>query len=124
MRAAPRLDLRAGSRVYRQRDRLMRIGELARTTGISADTIRYYEKRGLMATAQRTAGGERASPDGAANRIRVIRNAVGLGFPLDEIARVLKVRDSGGSPCRQGRDYAHALVTQMGRRIHGLTTEA
>jgi DNA-binding transcriptional MerR regulator len=101
----------------------MRIGELARTTGISADTIRYYEKRGLMPKAQRTDSGYRAYPDGAANRIRVIRNAVGLGFPLDEIARVLKVRDSGGSPCRQVRDYARALVTQMERRIDELKTE-
>jgi DNA-binding transcriptional MerR regulator len=101
----------------------MRIGELARTTGISADTIRYYEKRGLLPKAQRTASGYRAYPDGAANRIRVIRNAVGLGFPLNEIAKVLKVRDTGGAPCRQVRDYACELVKQMERRIEELTAE-
>ena len=101
----------------------MRIGELARTTGISADTIRYYEKRGLLPKAQRTPSGYRAYPEGAVNRIRVIRNAVGLGFPLDEIVKVLKVRDTGGAPCRQVRDYACELVKQIDQRIEELTTE-
>lgn len=101
----------------------MRIGELARTTGISAGTIRYYEKRGLLPKVQRTASGYRAYPDGAVNRIRVIRNAVGLGFPLNEIAKVLKLRDTGGAPCLQVRDYARELVTQMERRIDELKSE-
>jgi len=101
----------------------MRIGQLARTTGVSADTIRYYEKIGLMPQARRTESGYREYPDAAGNRIRVIRNAVQLGFPLREIAKVLKVRDSGGAPCRQVRDYASELVTQIERKIDELSTE-
>jgi len=101
----------------------MRIGQLAHSTGVSADTIRYYEKIGLLPRAQRTESGYREYPSGAGNRIRVIRNAVQLGFPLGEIAKVLRVRDAGGAPCRQVRDYAHDLVRQIEQRIDELEAE-
>jgi MerR family copper efflux transcriptional regulator len=101
----------------------MRIGQLALATGVSTDTIRYYEKIGLLPRPQRTASGYREYPSGAGNRIQVIRNAVQLGFPLDEIAKALRVRDAGGAPCRQVRDYAHALVQQIEERIDQLTAE-
>jgi MerR family copper efflux transcriptional regulator len=101
----------------------MRIGQLAASTGVSTDTIRYYEKIGLMPKAPRTEGGYREYPGGAANRIRVIRNAVQLGFPLKEIARVMRVRDAGGAPCRQVRDYAHTVVQQIDQKIAELTRE-
>lgn len=101
----------------------MRIGQLAHSTGVSTDTIRYYEKIGLLPRAQRTGSGYRAYPSGAGHRILVIRNAVQLGFPLEEIAKVLRVRDAGGAPCRQVRDYAHALVGQIEQRIDELKAE-
>lgn len=101
----------------------MRIGELARVSGTSADTIRYYERIGLMPAPARTSSGYREYPAGAANRIRVIRNAAQLGFPLKEIARVLRVRDSGGAPCRQVRDYACNLVESIEQRIAELQVE-
>jgi DNA-binding transcriptional MerR regulator len=98
----------------------MRIGQLAETTGISRDTIRYYEKIGLLPPARRRESGYREYPDAAGNRIQVIRNAVQLGFPLKEIAKVLHVRDAGGAPCRQVRDYARALVGEIDQQIHAL----
>jgi DNA-binding transcriptional MerR regulator len=101
----------------------MRIGQLARTAGVSVDTIRYYEKIGLMPRVHRTASGYREYPPEAANRIRVIRNAVQLGFPLKEIAAVLRVRDAGGAPCRQVRDYARGLVSEIDRKIGNLRNE-
>ena len=102
---------------------VMRIGQLAEASGVSADTIRYYEKIGLMPTARRTASGYRDYPAGAHNRIKIIRNAVQLGFPLKEIARVLAIRDSGGVPCRQVREYASVLVGEIERRIGELERE-
>jgi MerR family transcriptional regulator, copper efflux regulator len=101
----------------------MRIGELAALTGVSADTIRYYERLGLMPPPHRTANGYREYPAMARNRIRVIRNAVQLGFPLDEIAKVLRIRDAGGAPCRQVRDYAQTLVCEIDQRIAQLESE-
>lgn len=120
------LDPGVGSKVYIPREALytfMRIGQLARTTGVSPDTIRYYERIGLLPVANRTGGGYREYPPGAVSRIRVIRNAVQLGFPLGEIATVLRTRDAGGAPCREVRDYAAALVEQIGRRIGELRRE-
>ena len=101
----------------------MTIGELARQTGVSADTIRYYERIGLMPRPQRTPGGYRDYPTGAGNRITVIRNAVQLGFPLREIATVLRIRDAGGAPCRQVRDYARELVSEIEQRIVALQAD-
>jgi DNA-binding transcriptional MerR regulator len=98
----------------------MRIGQLAEITGISRDTIRYYEKIGLLPRPRRRESGYREYPDEAGNRIRVIRNAVQLGFPLKEIAKVLNVRDAGGAPCRQVRDYAHSLVGEIDQKIDHL----
>jgi DNA-binding transcriptional MerR regulator len=101
----------------------MRIGQLARTAGVSIDTIRYYEKIRLLPPPSRTDSGYRRYSAGAANRILVIRNAVQLGFPLKEIAKVLRVRDSGGAPCQQVRDYAQHLVSEIDRRIVELNLE-
>jgi DNA-binding transcriptional MerR regulator len=101
----------------------MRIGQLARSSGISTDTIRYYEKIGLLPRPPRTESGYREYAPGVVNRIRVIRNAAQLGFPLHEIAKVLRVRDAGGAPCRQVRDYAASLVDRMQQRIEELTVE-
>jgi MerR family copper efflux transcriptional regulator len=101
----------------------MRIGQLAESTGISRDTIRYYEKIGLLPAPRRRESGYREYPDEAGNRIRVIRNAVQLGFPLKEIAKVLDVRDAGGAPCRQVRDYAHGLVAEIDHKIVELKAE-
>jgi DNA-binding transcriptional MerR regulator len=101
----------------------MRIGELARVSGLSADTIRYYERIGLMPAPRRTSSGYREYPAGAANRLRIIRNAAQLGFPLQEIAKVLRIRDRGAAPCRQVRDYACKLVGGIEQRIAELQTE-
>lgn len=101
----------------------MRIGELAEVAGVSPDTIRYYERIGLMPSPTRTPAGYREYPSGAANRIRVIRNAVQLGFPLQEIAKVLRIRDTGGAPCGRVRDYARELVREVEQRIAHLQCE-
>jgi DNA-binding transcriptional MerR regulator len=90
---------------------------------VSADTIRYYEKIGLMPAPPRTGGGYRDYSSDAVKRIRVIRNAVRLGFPLREIANVLRVRDAGGAPCRGVRDYASAMVEHIEGRIAELRAE-
>lgn len=101
----------------------MRIGELARASGVAIDTLRYYERIGLLPKIRRSENGYRDYPPEAQNRIRVIRNAVDLGFPLKEIASVLRVRDAGGSPCRQVRDYARTVVAQLDRRIAEMKSE-
>jgi DNA-binding transcriptional MerR regulator len=101
----------------------MRIGELAQAAGVTVDTIRYYERIGVIPGARRASNGYRDYAPDVRNRLRIIRNAVTLGFPLKEIARLLRIRDAGGAPCAQVRDYAVTLVGEIDRRIAEMKAE-
>lgn len=71
------------------------IGQLAQTAGIGVETIRYYERRGLMPEPPRAASGYRRYPEDAAQRLRFIRRAKRLGFTLDEIIALLRLQAGG-----------------------------
>lgn len=75
------------------------IGTLAKNAGVSVDTIRYYEKIGLLPVADRTQSGYRTYGPLARNRLIFIQKAQKLGFSLDEIKRVLDQRGTGELPC-------------------------
>ena len=81
--------------------RNLRSGELAEVAGVSTDTLRHYERLGILKKPPRTEGGYRVYPPEALDRVRLIRNALASGFTLPELVRILKVRDTGGTPCRQ-----------------------
>ncbi|HEX3590635.1 MAG TPA: MerR family transcriptional regulator [Pseudonocardiaceae bacterium] len=67
----------------------MRSGEVAEAAGVNVQTLRYYERRGLLAEPQRSPGGHRLYPAEAVTMVRVIRAAQRLGFTLGEIAELL-----------------------------------
>lgn len=98
-----------------------RIGQLAVESGVTVDTIRYYERLGLLPRPGRMPNGYREFPDGALIRLQLIRNAVRIGFPLKEIAKFLKIRDRGGAPCDQVRAFGQQLLAEMDRKIAALT---
>lgn len=98
----------------------MRSGELAESAGVSTDTLRHYERIGVLPRPARTAGGYRQYPAEAADRVRMVRQAVALGFSLAELARILRVRDRGGAPCRQVHALAVEKLAQLDRQIDGL----
>jgi MerR family transcriptional regulator, copper efflux regulator len=77
----------------------MRIGELARRSGIPATALRYYEKAGLLASPQRTPSGYRAYDAGALQRLAFIRAAQAVGLSLPQIREVIAIRDGGTPPC-------------------------
>ena len=79
----------------------MRSGELARLTGVSADTLRHYERLGILPTSQRTNSGYRMFAPSAVERVQLAQRAVQLGFSLNELSEVLRIRDSGGVPCHR-----------------------
>lgn len=79
----------------------LRSGELARTAGISTDTLRHYEKLGVLAKAPRTSSGYRIYPPDSPERVNMIRHALRLGFTLAELAEVLHARNRGGAPCKR-----------------------
>jgi DNA-binding transcriptional MerR regulator len=84
----------------------LRSGALAKATGVSADTIRHYERIGVLPRVARTESGYRVYPESAVERVLVVRRALRIGFTLAELADVLKARDAGGAPCRRVYELA------------------
>ncbi len=80
--------------------KILRSGALAKATGVSPDTIRHYERIGVLQPASRTDSGYRVYPASALERVLVVQRALRIGFTLAELAEVLKARDAGGAPCR------------------------
>jgi DNA-binding transcriptional MerR regulator len=80
----------------REHDVTLRAGELAAAAGVNRETLRYYERRGLLARPDRSPGGHRLYPPDALVRLRVVKAAQRLGFTLDEIADLLRVGRSRG----------------------------
>jgi DNA-binding transcriptional MerR regulator len=97
------------------------IGKIAARSGVSRDTIRYYEKLGLLPPVARTAAGYRVYPDAAVDRIGLVRNAVRFGFSLKELAAFLRVREQGGAPCRHVRAAGERILATIERQITELT---
>ena len=73
--------------------RQYRIGEVTRRTGVSADTLRYYERIGLLPGVSRTASGIRLYDERDLSRLRFIRRAQRMNFSLEEIGLLLKMRE-------------------------------
>lgn len=102
------------------------IGALARESGCSVQTIRYYEKIGLMPPAARTAGNQRAYDRPHADRLVFIRHARDLGFSLDAIRELLDLVDRPAQSCAavDGIARAHlAAVEARIARLQSLKTE-
>jgi DNA-binding transcriptional MerR regulator len=95
----------------------LRSGELARLAEISPDTLRHYERMKLLAAPRRSAGNYRLYPREALERVRLIRHALAVGFSLPELAKILKVRDAGGAPCRQVKRLLEEKVLKMEEQI-------
>lgn len=95
----------------------MRSGELARIAGVSTDTLRHYERLGVLPRPGRTRSGYRMYSAPAVQRVALIRRALSMGFSLAELARILRVRDGGGAPCRQVRALAATKLEELDRRI-------
>ena len=99
---------------------MMTIGKVAALAGVSADAIRYYERLGLLPKPTRTRAGYRVYPPEIVKRLNLVRNAQRFGFSLREIAGFLRVRDTGGAPCRTVRAAAEQLLEAIDRQIADL----
>lgn len=97
-----------------------RIGDLARATGVSTDTLRHYERKGVLRS-RRTGNGYRQYPEGSLERVQMIRKALVIGFTLDELRDVLDVFDRGGVPCHQVRSIAASKLSQIEVHIKEVT---
>jgi MerR family transcriptional regulator, copper efflux regulator len=96
------------------------IGEVARRTGLSPDSIRHYERLGLIPVAPRSVGGLRVYPDSAVRRVQVVQAALAVGFTLRELAAAFAERRAGRPPCRRIHSLAKAKIGDVERRIRDL----
>ena len=95
-------------------------GELARRAGVSPDTVRHYERKGVIAPPPRGANGYRRYPAETLARVQLIRRALALGFTLDDLAGVLRTRDRGGIPCGRVRALAATKLEDVEARLREL----
>src|ERR1041384_3176038 len=96
-------------------------GELADLAGVSRDTLRHYERKGVLPRPVRGHNGYRQYPSEALQRVQLVRRALSVGFTLDELARVLKVRDAGGAPCEEVRRIAAQKLLNVQDQLRELT---
>jgi DNA-binding transcriptional MerR regulator len=94
----------------------LQIGEIAAHSGVSVDTVRYYERLKLLPRAPRSSGGFRQFPAEAVERIKFIKQAQELGFSLDEI-RELLTNSNGINECRRVRDLLSAKLAELDKRM-------
>jgi len=96
-------------------------GELADLAGVSRDTLRHYERKGVLPRPLRGHNAYRQYPPEALQRVQLVRRALSVGFTLDELARVLKVRDAGGAPCEDVRRLAAQKLLNVQDQLRELT---
>jgi len=97
------------------------ITQLAAQTGFGPDTIRYYERTGLLPAPARTAGDHRRYDDRAIDRLRFIRGAKRLGLRLRDIANLLTLRDTGTCPCEPAAGLLRRRLNDIDAEMTRLT---
>ena len=101
-------------------DETLTIGRLATSAGVGRETIRYYERRGLLASPPRSAAGYRHYPPDAVARLRFIRRAQELGFTLAEITELLSLRVDDVSACSAVEARAREKLANVEDKIGDL----
>ena len=98
----------------------LKVSELAEKTGVSADTVRYYEKEGLLPEPGRTPSGYRQYGVDAVERLHFIRGAQTLGLKLRDIKELLSIRDLGSCPCGHTQQLLEQRVAEIDEEIRQL----
>jgi DNA-binding transcriptional MerR regulator len=99
---------------------MLTIGEIASRVGVSADTVRYYEKQGLLRPEKRSDGGYRLYGENAIRRLQFIKQAQHCGFSLAEVAELLKLQGEPDARCDDVRHRAVAKKLELERKIRAL----
>lgn len=104
----------------------LKVSDIAWRAGVSPDTIRYYEREGLLPPAPRSSSGYREYEDGTAGRIRFIKGAQAMGLRLNEIRELLEIQDRGACPCGHTRILVERRLSEIDaelKRLHTLREE-
>lgn len=100
----------------------MRIGELARASGTAVETIRFYEREGLLPEPARTQGNYRTYTPGHAERLAFIRQCRNLDMTLDEVRVLLRFKDQPQADCREVNELLDEHIGHVALRIRELRT--
>jgi DNA-binding transcriptional MerR regulator len=95
-------------------------GELANAAGVSPDTVRHYEKIGILPSSPRSSSGYRVYPPSAVNRVQVVQRALRIGFTLAELSEIFRTRDGGGAPCQRVFELAEGKLLAIDDDIAAL----
>ena len=98
----------------------MRSGEAAAKAGVNVQTLRYYERRGLLPAPARRSSGYRVYGSDAVEIVRFVKRAQELGFSLDDAESLLALADGGPESCDAARPLAQAKIAELDRRIADL----
>jgi DNA-binding transcriptional MerR regulator len=98
----------------------MRTSQVAGRAGVNTQTLRYYERRGLLPEPPRSPAGYRDYPVSAVGLLRFVKRAQQLGFTLAEVAGLLELADGGPDSCRRARALAEAQAAALDAKIAGL----
>jgi DNA-binding transcriptional MerR regulator len=95
----------------------MKIGQIARQAGVSVDTVRFYERVGVLPPPARRPSGYREYQPGAIDRIRLTRELQAIGFSLREVVDALAAHDAGGATCETERWRLDAVLGRVDAKI-------
>ncbi len=102
------------------RRRTLSRGELAHRTGVNGETIRYFERIGILSEPPRTEGGHRVYDEGHVRTLSFVRRARGLGFAPDEVRAILDLGGPGKACCAEVQDIAERHLEQVRAKIADL----
>lgn len=95
----------------------LKIGEVSRLSGIGIETLRFYEKSGLLSRPGRTHSGYRLYEESVLERLAFIKQAQVLGFTLDEIKQLIAHKQAGENPCLEVREIVRARLAELTEKI-------
>ena len=99
----------------------MLIGELANAAGLPSQTIRFYERKGLLPAPERGVNGYRTYDESTLARLRFVRSARAAGLTLAEIGSIIDLRDNGHVPCAHATTLIHSKLADVSARIRNLS---
>lgn len=99
---------------------MLRIGQIAKESGVGVETVRFYENEGLIETAARSASGYRQFPASTIAQVRFIQQAKKLGFSLQEISELIILQSAPDATCAEVKKTARAKIADIQEKIDSL----
>lgn len=104
-------------KIIENRAARLKIGEVAKLSGIGIEALRFYEKSGILGRPRRTQSGYRVYDEAVLQRLDFIKRSQIVGFSLDEIKRIVADKEAGKSPCHEVREIVRRRLDDLDKRL-------